>query len=149
MQIDEQLRQRIEDIVSKSGCVLFDSKLIGTHPVATLKLLIDTASGRITLGECAKVNSKLRALFQDQDASKEQYMLEVSSPGADWPLKHKRDFRRIIGQKVHLYLGNILNGKSELEGVLTEVRENSLILQVNQELLEINLCDISKAKEKY
>ncbi|MBU2541553.1 MAG: hypothetical protein KJ593_06600 [Candidatus Omnitrophica bacterium] len=149
MEISEQVKQEIEDIASKAGYVIFDLKLINTHPLATLRVLIDSPSGGITIKECADINSKLRDSFQTQDSSQEQYTIEVFSPGMDWPLKEKRDFKRIVGSKVRLFLKEKQQDRFELEGVLNEVGEDSLILQVGQEGLKINLCNIDRAKEKY
>lgn len=159
MQIPEQLKERIEAIVSELGFVTFDLKLVSSHLAKTLKVLIDAPCGGITIKQCADVNHKLSDLLQAEDSILERYIVEVSSPGMDWPLRQIRDFQRVIGRKIHLYLqpkanpplaGNqFKQERSELEGILTDVRGDSLILQVGKDHLEIKIDNIKKAKERY
>lgn len=149
MQLAEGKVRKIENIVSQAGFVIFDLKLINSYPAKTLKVLIDAPCGGITIKECAVVNRKLSELFEAGESLEEAYSVEVSSPGVDWPLKEAPDFRRVISEKVHIYLKEKQEDKTEIAGILKEIREDSLILEIDNESVEIKLDNINKAKECY
>jgi ribosome maturation factor RimP len=77
----------------------------------------------------------------------QRYILEVSSPGLDRPLKSRNDFLRCINRKVRVFLNEPINGKSELEGVITEVKDDSVYIVINTESIEVPLSKVAKAKQ--
>ena len=58
----------------------------------------------------------------------EIFSLELSSPGLDRPLVTRKDFMRIIGQELHFWLNEPVDGKKEVQGILTEVGESALTI---------------------
>lgn len=149
MQIEEQLRERVEDIIIKSGFIIFDLKLIGSYPLKTLRVLIDAPDGGVTIKECADINRKLNSLFEETDFLAERYIAEVSSPGVDWPLKTRKDFQRILSRNVHLYLKQASGTPEQIDGVLREVRDDALFLDVAGESVEIKLDNIVNTKARF
>ena len=67
---------------------------------------------------------------QDPDPIPQAYFLEVSSPGAERPLKTEKDLKEAIGQYVHLSFYQQVEGEKFLEGFLTEVTDESVTLEV-------------------
>lgn len=86
-------------------------------------ILIDGDHG-ITIDDCAELSRKVsleldeRALFGD-----ENYMLEVSTPGLDHPLKFKRQYYKNIGRGLR-----IKRQENLTEGKLTDVTEDKIVL---------------------
>ncbi|MEO5601213.1 MAG: ribosome maturation factor RimP [Cyclobacteriaceae bacterium] len=86
-------------------------------------ILIDGDNG-ITIDDCAELSRKVskeldeRALFGD-----ENYMLEVSTPGLDHPLKLKRQYYKNIGRGLR-----IKRQENLTEGKLTDVTEDGIVL---------------------
>jgi ribosome maturation factor RimP len=72
--------------------------------------------------------------------------LEVSSPGQDRPLKKERDFLRFMGETVKLKLRVPLRGQRNFIGVLRELNDGILILEVEGKLFDLDMHNIGKAR---
>lgn len=148
MQLPPDLTKKIEDLIAAAGFVIFDFRLIASGRTKTLKILIDALDGGITIKECAQINRQLSELLEKENFFSDRYIVEVSSPGVDWPLKEKKDFQRIISRKIRLYLKEKQEQKGELVGILEEVKDSSVILGIENEKVEIRFDNIIKAKEE-
>ena len=82
-----------------------------------LRAYIDKEGG-ITIGDCEMVSRALEEKLDAEDFISENYILEVSSPGLDRPLKKDRDFLRSIGKEVEIRLYKPLDGEKEYVGTL-------------------------------
>lgn len=68
-----------------------------------MRVYIDTPEGSIDIEQCAQVSELLSLKLDESDPIEQNYFLEVSSPGAERPLKKEADFEKAIGQ-VYLVL---------------------------------------------
>ncbi len=112
-----------------------------------LRLLVDKPEGGISLGECAHLNTEIGRILDENDALQQRYILEVSSPGLDRPLKTKKDFSRCINKRLRFFLNELINGRFELEGIVKELEGDSVYIEINGEPIEIPLSMINKAKQ--
>ncbi|GGL43899.1 ribosome maturation factor RimP [Sporolactobacillus putidus] len=94
-----------------------------------LRVFIDSPHG-VDLDTCAAVSEKLSEVLDAHDPIKEAYFLEVSSAGAERPLKKYEDFVRSVGKDVHLTTYEPLHGSKIFEGRLTEVNRESVTLLI-------------------
>ena len=83
-----------------------------------LRAYVDKEGG-ITIDDCELVSRALSDLLDRYDFISENYILEVSSPGLDRPLKKDKDFARSIGKEVELRLFKAVDKKKEFAGVLS------------------------------
>jgi len=95
-----------------------------------LRIYIDKEGG-VDHNDCQKVSELVEKELDEKDLIKNPYILEVSSPGLDRPLKKPKDFLREIGEKIDITLFAPLNGAKELTGVLTAYDENVLTIDEN------------------
>jgi len=112
-----------------------------------LRILVDRPEGGISLGECAELNRELGALLDEKNILEQRYILEVSSPGLDRPLKTANDFRRSLNKKVKFFLSELINAKLEWDGVISKVDEVKVYVDTGRGILEIPLEKINKAKQ--
>jgi ribosome maturation factor RimP len=112
-----------------------------------LRILVDKPEGGITLDECAYLNNEISAILDEKDLLQQRYILEVSSPGLDRPLKSKNDFLRCINKRVKVFLNEPIKAKLELEGIITEVKDHSVYIDISAETIEVPLSKITKAKQ--
>ncbi len=77
----------------------------------------------------------------------DKYILEVSSPGLDRPLKTKSDFLRCINRKAKFFLLESIKGKIELDGIITKVEDDSVYIDIDGDIIEIPLVKVNKAKQ--
>jgi ribosome maturation factor RimP len=98
-EILNRVRELIRPLLAGRGVELVE---LTCHPGGgrlTLRCLVDTARG-ITLDEVSGLSRSIGAVLEEHDAIPDRYLLEVSSPGLDRPLKTTADFERVIGRRV-------------------------------------------------
>ena len=96
-----------------------------------LRVFIDKEGG-IDIEECAFVSEKLSEKLDlvDPDPIPQEYFLEVSSPGAERPLKKEEDYHKAIGQYINISLYQNIDGEKQYQGFLKEVTDETLTLTV-------------------
>lgn len=127
-----------------------ESRVKGHLPTATLVVKVDTPAG-ITVDELAVLNRQLRATLEAHYAAlADQLALEVSSPGADAPLRLPQQFPKHIGRRLRVERTDGTACEGELTAATTDVirlRSKGPTAKKNDpaELLEIALADIQTA----
>jgi ribosome maturation factor RimP len=112
-----------------------------------LRVLADRPCGGITIEECSRLNNELESIMDTQGFLKERYILEVSSPGLDRPLRMRQDFFRCQGKEAEFFLNRPINSKTEWQGIISGVSDNAVSLWVKEQRLEIPIDAITKAKQ--
>ena len=86
----------------------------------------------IDIEECALVSEQLSEAMDalDPDPIPQAYFLEVSSPGAERPLKKEADYEAAMNQYIHLSLYSMVEGNKQYEGYLTSLTDDELVLTV-------------------
>jgi ribosome maturation factor RimP len=112
------------------GYELYDLSLAGGAGHPTLRIRIDKPDG-VTLDDCERVSKALGALLDQADPLPVRYDLEVSSPGAERPLRNLEEYRRFVGKRANV---RYRTGESErvAEGLLTAVSEMAIELQLRE-----------------
>jgi len=113
-----------------------------------LRILVDRSGGGINLGECALLNQEIGKILDLSDCLDRSYLLEVSSPGIDRPLKRKEDFARCINKRVRFFLSEPLEGKLEWAGQIQGVEDQRVLIDAGEIKLEVSLSKINKAKRE-
>lgn len=108
-----------------------------------LRLYIDKPEG-INLDDCVRVSNQLTRLFMVENVDYDR--LEVSSPGLDRPLVKPADFQRFAGQKAVIKLRLPMDGRKKFTGVLGELRDGVLNLEVDGSTVAIPMADLESAR---
>jgi len=111
-----------------------------------LRLLVDKPQGGITMDECARLNRSLGRLLDEKDIIPVRYILEVSSPGLDRPLKSGKDFTRCLDKQAVFFLNEPIEGKLQVEGRIAVASDASVSIDYPGKVLEIPLTKINRAK---
>ncbi len=109
-----------------------------------LRVFIDKPGG-ITLADCQKVSHQIEDKIEVEDLVSSAYVLEVSSPGLDRPLKKSRDFLRYKGKDVKIRTFVPVNGKKDFSGTIIDFKEEYVHLEMAGKNFAIPLDKISKA----
>ncbi len=91
-----------------------------------LSIVIDRVAP-IDMDTIVKVSGDLSSYLDEIDDSEEKYFLDVSSLGAEKPLKVEK-LKEYVGRFVHIHVNNAINGLNIFEGDLVEVNEDSITL---------------------
>jgi ribosome maturation factor RimP len=130
----------VETTLTGLGYELVDFEMSGR---GLCRVFIDQPSG-ITLDDCERVSNQLTRLFAVEGVNYER--LEVSSPGLDRPLRKEADFVRFHGSKANLKLRMPLEGRRNFTGILGEVKDGVLQLEMDGEQVAIELSNLDKAR---
>jgi ribosome maturation factor RimP len=111
------------------GLELVDVVWSGRGRGAVLRLVIDRVDGGVTLDDCERASHTASAVLDASDPIDHPYRLEVSSPGAERPIRRPEDWTAAVGRRVNVRLRD---GDSELvlEGRLTAVAGNQAAIEV-------------------
>lgn len=145
--ISERVEEFIAPIVESLGKdievveVEFAKKYNGDN----LTIFIDKPGG-VTIEDCELVHSTVDGPLDELDPTAgNPYTLNVSSPGIDRPIVTDKDFARNVGIELEIKLFEAINKKKMLVGTLIAFNEDSIIVEINGENLEIERKKISKA----
>ena len=126
-----------EQLAHQMQVELVDTELVKEPTGMMLRFYVDRPEG-ITLNELETFHRALQPLVEEVAYD---YM-EVSSPGADRPLKTERDFERAAGMEVELKTYKPVNGGKQFTGILTDFRDGVITLTApNGETLSFNKKD--------
>ncbi len=141
----EEVRPLVETKLSQLGLELFDIKYVRAGPKSILRVFIDKDGG-VTIDDCEKASNEISIVLDVEDFSGTPYRLEVSSPGADRPLRTEKDFRRAQGRTVNVRFGTALGVQQSVAGEIVDCAGNVLRLAAPHGVIEIELSSIASAK---
>lgn len=156
--LPQEVESRIEDIrvqVEALGAELVDLSIRKSRGKSVLTVVADKAGG-ITLEECAEINRRLSLFFDQVDENgtgdhpalfRGSYLLEVSSPGLDRPLKTEKDFLRAVGQTVRVVQAAQQGAATVTVGEILSVKDSSVDIRKSSDgaVVRLPLRSILKA----
>lgn len=144
--IEEKVENLLKEKIEKIGYELYDVEYTKEGKDYFLRIFIDKSEG-IDLEDCEKVNNEINDVLDEANYIKEQYFLEVSSPGVERVLRKDKHLEQNIGKEilVRLFKKNEQN-KKEIQGILESFDSENIILD-NQ--IKIARKDISQIKTIY
>ena len=111
----------------------------------TLRIAIDRPEG-VTLDDCERVSQVAGPLLDQADLVPGPYTLEVSSPGAERPLRTRVEFDRFLGKKVNVRY-RVGDSEAVLEGELVAVDDAGVAVQGKRaDVHHIPWADIQAAR---
>ncbi len=123
---------------------LVDVEYVKEGPQWYLRVYIDKPGG-VTLQDCTLFNQVLSTKLDEEDPIPSSYLLEVSSPGIDRPLKKDSDFQRFSGGLVEVRTYAPVDGRKKWRGRLVGYKDGFVELEVDDRLLRIPRDKVAKA----
>lgn len=146
--IEEKVESLLKEKIESIGYDLYDVEYAKEGPNYFLRIFIDKPEG-IDLEDCEKVNNEIMEKLDEADYIKEQYFLEVSSPGVERVLKKEKHLEQNIGTEVQIKLfKKDENGQKEYQGTLKAFDENTITIEQDQEIA-IERKNIAQIKTVY
>ena len=146
--IEERVESLIESTVNNLGYELYDVEYAKEGKDYFLRIFIDKESG-IDLNDCEKVNDGINDLLDQADYIKEQYFLEVSSPGIERILRKDKHLEANIGTLVEVKMFKAIDGQKVIQGILKEFNKDNIVIELEDKDIEISRKDISVIKTVY
>ena len=113
----------------------------------TLQIMIDKNHGsEVTVEDCEIVSRKVSPLLDVDCPIKDEYFLEVSSPGIDRPLISSSDFDNYIGFDARIEMNTMVGGRKKFKGKLMGMEKDMVKILAGDVFYELSYNDIFRAK---
>lgn len=127
--ITEVVEELVTPILNENELELVDIEYVKEGKNWFLRVYIDKDSG-IDIEECGIVSERLSEKLDAIDPIPHNYFLEVSSPGAERPLKKEKDYQKAIGKNVFIKTYEPIDGEKAFEGILTEFNGETVTVEM-------------------
>jgi ribosome maturation factor RimP len=144
--ITKKVREIIAPVINSLDMELEDIELNKMRGKALLRVFIETEGG-VTIDDCERVSREIEAVLDVEDPIPCSYVLEVSSPGLDRPLKGAKDFKRFVGRHVRVITQEPVGKQTFFIGTIAEADDDGVVvlLPKNEEVM-IPYRSISRAR---
>jgi ribosome maturation factor RimP len=145
-EIRTRIREIIEPLINSLGITVDHVEFSRMGGKGLLRVFIDREGG-VTLDDCEQVSREIEAALDVEDPIPYSYVLEVSSPGLDRPLKQLEDFRKYTGKTARVITFEPIDRQTFFIGKIVDVGgdEISLLLPKDRKII-IPYKNISKAR---
>lgn len=144
--IESKVEELLKPIITDIGYDLYDVIYEKEGKDYYLRIIIDKPDGSIDINDCEKVNNEINDILDEADYIKDQYFLEVSSPGIERLLRREKHYQSQIGNEIKVKLFKPINKQKELIGILEEYNKEEITLRVGDTTIKINSKDIAVAR---
>lgn len=110
-----------------------------------LRIFIDKPGG-INHQDCQNASEKISICLDEADLITYSYILEVSSPGIERPIKSDRDYKNALGTIVEVKLFKKIHDVKIFKGILIHFDVDKIILDTKNETITIDKSDIAIIK---
>jgi ribosome maturation factor RimP len=116
-----------------------------------LRLFIDRPAGSpgdqtlVGVDDCERVSRDVSAALDVADNIAHTYLLEVSSPGLDRPLRRERDFARFVGESARVRLEAGVEGRRNFSGTIRGAKDGHVEIACDGRSYDLPIDDIVRA----
>lgn len=143
--IEKKTEEFLKNTITSLGYELYDVEYIKEGKEYHLCIYIDKIGG-IDINDCERVNDAINPILDEADYIKEQYFLEVSSPGIERVLKKDKHLQANINSKVSIKLFKPLESQKQFIGELKMFDDKTIKLKIDEKLIEIERTNIAQIK---
>ncbi|CAM3054805.1 ribosome maturation factor RimP [Staphylococcus argensis] len=147
--IAEKVEPLIQPVLEELNFELVDIEFTKEGKDHFLRVSIDKPGG-VDLNDCTVASEKISEVMDEEDPIAQAYYLDVSSPGAERPIKKEQDFQNAVNQPIYVSLYAPIEGEKEWLGILETVETDTITMQVKEKSkkrsIEIPRDKIAKAR---
>ena len=133
---EQKAEAMLAPIVEAAGFELVDVEYVKEAGNWYLRGYIDKPGG-ITVNDCEAVSRAFSDKLDEDDFIEDSYIMEISSPGLDRPLKKEKDFKRSIGEEVEIRTYRAIDRQKEFTGILKGFDENTVTIIYEDETEQV------------
>jgi ribosome maturation factor RimP len=139
-------------IAGEYGLEVLEITLKGSPPRRMLRVTLDspTVGRAVTLDDCTTVSRRLGDVLEAHDAVAGGYLLEVSSPGVNRPLRTAEQFARVVGQRVRVRFRHPVEGTRGVLARLGGIDGERIRLECEDgSVVEASMGEVERANLEY
>jgi ribosome maturation factor RimP len=129
--VTDIVEQLAQPIVAAAGLELVEVEYKKEGGTWYLRVFVDKPEG-VDIDDCSRVSEQLSERLDEVDPIPNAYILEVSSPGAERPLKKPADYQRAVGRYIRVKLYEPIAGDKVIQGVLADFDGETLTIEYDQ-----------------
>ncbi len=144
----KKLWAMLEPYANDQGFEIIELEFSSYGKTPVLRVYIDGLEGtgkKVTLDDCASVSQVLSNVLDTVNMEEETYILEVSSPGFDRPLRREKDFQKYKGELIKVQTEMPIDGRKVYKGILQGIEEGMIIIDVDGNLIRVHLENLKRA----
>lgn len=141
---EKSLLEVLEPLAAERGVEIVTLEIVGARKSPTIRVYIDTDHG-VGFDELASTQAWVNEVMDSIDPFPGAYMLEVSSPGIDRPLRTPAHFQRCLEQEVSVRTNGPVNGRSSFKGTLLAVSDDTVTVRCDETDYDIPFGAIKRA----
>jgi ribosome maturation factor RimP len=146
---DGQLPAAVHELVAPLAdaldAELLDVEVKGQKGRRVVRLVAD-AEGGLDIDVIAKLSRRAGEVLDETDLIAGSYTLEVTSPGADRPLRQPRDFARNAGRDVRILRREEADGPREVTGTVVRATDEAVIVQQGDDEVAVPFAEVDHGK---
>jgi ribosome maturation factor RimP len=144
--VTEIVEELVTPITDEFGLELVDVEYKKEGGNWFLRVFIDRPDGGVDIDDCGRVSERLSDKLDEVDPIPTSYYLEVSSPGAERPLKKRTDYQRAVGKSVYISTYEPIEGSKTFEGTLADVNDQEIRMSFGKKDVTIPFEKIASAR---
>ncbi|MBP1961069.1 ribosome maturation factor RimP [Paenibacillus aceris] len=143
--IKSVIEDMLKDFIEQNGFELVDIEYVKEGSNWFLRVYADKEGG-IDIDDCGRISEYLSVQLDEKDPIADAYFLEVSSPGAERPLKKTQDYYKAVNSHVFVTTYEQIEGSKEFEGLLVSFDEQDLVIEIGKKKVTIPFTKVASAR---
>ena len=110
------------------------------------------ADASVTIEDCEHVSRDVSAILDVEETIDHKYILEVSSPGLDRPLRTPGDYRRFVGRLAKIVVSEAVDGQKHFEGRLGGLEGDAVVFETRpgkRQLIPLHLITRARLEVEF
>lgn len=125
----EKIKETIVPLIAEHDCYLDDLVYEQEKGEWYLRVFIEKNDGDLDMNTCVAVSEDISEKLDEVDLIKDEYYLEVSSPGIEKPLRSWEKVLENVGEYVHIDFADPKEGMNEVEGTILKAEDHNIEVQ--------------------
>lgn len=146
--VEERIEELVTSTIGELGYRVYDVMYVKEGKDNYLRIFIDNDAG-ISLDDCEKVNNAITDMLDEANIIKDQYFLEISSPGIERHIRKDKHLEEHIGKEIIVNLFRPMDKLKEITGELKKFDKDTLTLLTEGKEIVIERNNISLTKRAY
>ncbi|MDP6375342.1 MAG: ribosome maturation factor RimP [Pseudomonadales bacterium] len=142
---ERQIDSLVQPTIEALGCSVWGVEYLSQGRHSRLRIYIDKPDG-VSVDDCAEISRQVGHVLDVEDVIRQEYTLEVSSPGFDRILFNERQFQDNVGETVDVRLNFPFEGRKHFVGVLTAVEQSEAHVQIENDEYLLPLENVQRAR---
>ncbi|WP_405114075.1 ribosome maturation factor RimP [Paenibacillus sp. FSL K6-1217] len=143
--IKQTVEQLLGSYLEDNGFELVDVEYVKEGSNWFLRVFVDKEGG-IDIDDCGSISEYISQKLDENDPFSEAYFLEVSSPGAERPLKKAADVAKAVGKDVYVTVYEPIQGLKEFEGRLLSFENEELLISAGKKQHVVPYAKVASAR---